>query len=79
MVAAVRNAPPRVQDVSRVLMDLRPGDRLDFGGTGVTIELVGKSGRQARLCVVAPRMLPIKRVEAGEAALPPGYTAKTPR
>jgi sRNA-binding carbon storage regulator CsrA len=61
MPAAVLKAPPHVPDVSRVLMDLQPGESLTFPGSGITVSVVGKSGRSARLCIVAPRSVKIDR------------------
>jgi sRNA-binding carbon storage regulator CsrA len=45
----------------RVYMDLQPGDSLSFGQTGVTVEVVAKSGRAARLCITLPREVRIER------------------
>ena len=49
-------------DTSRVCMDLQPGERVVFAGTGVEIEVVSKSGRHARLRVISPRAVRIERV-----------------
>ena len=49
-------------DTSRVCMDLEPGERVMFTGTGVEIEVMSKSGRHARLRVISPRDVIIKRV-----------------
>lgn len=62
--------------ISRVLMDLRPGERLSFAGEGIEVEVIAKSGRQARLCVTAPRRIKIEKIAEGEAALPASYQRK---
>lgn len=64
------SASPFVE--SRVFMNLEPGERVEFAGTGVCIELIGKSGRQARLQVSMPRQVSIRRTspEAPECAGP---------
>jgi sRNA-binding carbon storage regulator CsrA len=53
-------------------MDLRPGERVLLGDTGVEIEVVHKSGQAARLRVMAPRSVRItKQVAAArERAIP---------
>ncbi len=45
---------------SNLIMDLRPGERLAFNGM-VSVELIQKSGRVARLRVVAPREVSVKK------------------
>jgi len=45
-----------------MIVDVRPGDRLDLQGGLVTVELVQKSGQLARLRVTAPREVAIKKV-----------------
>jgi hypothetical protein len=45
----------------QVCMDLRPGERLVLGGTGIEVEYVHKSGKAARLRVAAPRSVHITR------------------
>lgn len=42
-------------------MDLHPGERLLLGDTGIEVEIVHKSGKAARLRVVAPRSVRITR------------------
>lgn len=49
---------------SNLTIDIRPGERLVLAGL-VTVELVQKSGRVARLLVSAPREVDIKK-ESGE-------------
>ena len=61
MVAAVRNAPAPKGELSRVLVDMQPGDSLTFTEAGITVRVIAKSGRSARLCVVAPRAMKIER------------------
>lgn len=61
MVAAVRNAPAPKGEVSRVLVDLQPGEALCFAEAGITVRVIAKSGRSTKLCVVAPRSLKIER------------------
>lgn len=46
---------------SRVIMDLRPGEKISFAGTGVVVEVVSKSGRASRLCVTSPRTVAITK------------------
>lgn len=48
-------------DMSFMVIDLKPGDRILVGGHLVTIELVQKSGQLARLRVGAPPQVPIKK------------------
>ncbi len=50
----------------QVCMDLHPGERLLLGDTGVEIEIVHKSGKAARLRVVAPRSVRIMRGPAAK-------------
>jgi hypothetical protein len=65
MPAAVLKAPlPAKAEISRVLIDLQPGDALNFPGAGIAVSMVSKSGRSARLCIVAPRSLKIERERA---------------
>lgn len=45
-----------------MIVDVRPGDRLDLQGGLVTVELVQKSGQLARLRVTAPREVKIKKI-----------------
>lgn len=52
---------PALGDTSRVLVDLQPGERMTFAGAGITLALVQKSGRSARLCIIAPRSMKIDR------------------
>lgn len=49
------------QQRGQVCMDLHPGERLLLGDTGIEVEVVHKSGKAARLRVVAPRSVRIKR------------------
>lgn len=58
MSAAVEALAPQA---SRVVIDMQPGERLRFGGTEIEIAFVGKSGRSARLCIVAPKAVKIDR------------------
>lgn len=62
-LAALVSAPAAS---SRVWVDLKPGERMSFPGTGIEIEFVAKSGRQARLCVTSPRAAQIERLQAGQ-------------
>lgn len=51
--------------VTRTVWDVRPGDSLHLVGEGaVTVELVDKSGRLARLKVTAPRDVKISKAGA---------------
>jgi sRNA-binding carbon storage regulator CsrA len=59
------------QRVGRICMDLHPGERLLIGDTGVEVEVVHKSGKAARLRVVAPRDMRISR-ESGAQQLQHG-------
>lgn len=47
-----------------MIVDVRPGDRLELHGGLVSVELVQKSGQLARLRVTAPREVPIRKVSA---------------
>lgn len=49
-----------VADTSTMIVDLRLGDALAVAG--VTVELLHKSGRNARLRVSAPRSLAIRKI-----------------
>lgn len=52
-----------------VIVDLRAGESLALHGGVVTVELMHKSGRMARLRVTAPREVPIeKKSDAATAA-----------
>lgn len=42
-------------------MDLQPGERVAFAGTGIEVEFYAKSGRVARLCFVTPKAVRIER------------------
>jgi sRNA-binding carbon storage regulator CsrA len=48
------------QETTSLVVDMRPGDRLLLE-TGVSVELVQKSGRSARLRVLAPREVQIQK------------------
>ena len=48
-------------DMSRMTVDLLPGDRVDIGG--VSVEVLHKTGRHSRLRIHAPRDVPIHRGE----------------
>lgn len=50
----------------RVVMDLKPGESVEFVGTGVRVALMAKSGRASRLCITSPRDVQIDRVAADE-------------
>lgn len=49
------------EHTSRVHMDIAPGERIAFDGTGVQVEFVAKSGRAARVVITTPRDVPITR------------------
>lgn len=51
---------------SRVSMDIRPGGAIVFDDLGIEVILVAKSGRQARLCVSAPRSVRLTRKDPGD-------------
>jgi sRNA-binding carbon storage regulator CsrA len=51
---------------SRVSMDIRPGGAIVFAKLGIEVTLVAKSGRQARLCVSAPRDVQVSRKDPSE-------------
>ena len=51
---------------SQMIVDLQPGDGVQVGD--VTVEMVHKSGRAARMRIIAPRNLPILRKPANEQA-----------
>lgn len=42
-------------------MDLQPGERVAFAGTGIEVEFYAKSGRIARLCFITPKIVRIER------------------
>lgn len=42
-------------------MDLQPGERVSFAGTGIELEFFAKSGRIARLCFITPKVVRIER------------------
>lgn len=48
------------QGVSRKLIDIREGERIDLAGVA-TVELVHKTGRAARLQISAPRDMKIEK------------------
>ncbi len=47
--------------LSSLIIDVRPGERLDMSGS-VTVELLHKSGQLARLRVTAPRDVVIQKI-----------------
>lgn len=49
---------------SHLLIDVRPGDRLDLGG--VSVEFLHKTGRAARVRVTAPRDVQVVKTTARE-------------
>ena len=51
---------------SSTVWDVRPGDSLEFNSAGIRIQLVHKSGRIARLHVVAPQETKISIEKASE-------------
>lgn len=55
---------PKPGDPARLLLDLEPGQRfrLTLGEVSATVELVHKSGRVARLQVLAPTEVRVARV-----------------
>lgn len=50
---------------SNLIIDIRPGERLMLNEL-VSIELIQKSGRIARLRVIAPREVKVKKQSASE-------------
>lgn len=63
------------QAPTRMTVDMQPGDRVLVGDCAV--ELVHKSGRAARLLIIAPREVPIQR--ANEVSKPvPGMAELHP-
>lgn len=50
--------------VSHVCADLRPGERMTFGATGVSIEVLAKSGRMTRLRLTLPKDVRVQRERA---------------
>lgn len=61
MPAASSAQVPSTTPESRVCMDLRPGERISFGMTGVQVEVMAKSGRATRLRVTLPKDVLIQR------------------
>lgn len=53
-----------IADTSTMIVDMRTGDALALAG--VTVELLHKSGRTARLRVIAPRSLAIKKISSSD-------------
>lgn len=46
---------------SKIHMDVEPGEIVRFGGLGVEVQFVAKSGRCARLVVTTPREVAVER------------------
>lgn len=53
-------------DLSKLTIDIRPGDRLSIDGGRIQVDLLEKSGKVARLRVVAPRDMKIQREECDQ-------------
>jgi len=52
------------QPLSSLIVDVKPGERISFPGADrVSVELLHKSGKAARLRVTAPRDVEITRTE----------------
>lgn len=51
-------------DKSCVVVEIRAGESLDFGNGEISVELIKKSGQQARLRIVAPNDIKIERKPA---------------
>lgn len=51
-------------DKSCVVIEIRTGESLDIGNGEISIELIRKSGQQARLRIVAPTEIKIERKSA---------------
>lgn len=51
-------------DKSCVVIEIRTGESLDIGNGEISIELIRKSGQQARLRIVAPTKIKIERMAA---------------
>ena len=49
--------------ISRLTIDVRPGEQLLLDGKRIVVELLDKSGKLARLRVTAPRDVKIERDE----------------
>jgi len=56
---------PAMQDHTYLMLDVRPGEYLLLGGN-VRVELVQKSGRVARLRVIAPRDVSVEKSKEHE-------------
>jgi len=52
--------------ISRLTIDVRPGEQLLLDGKRIVVELLDKSGKLARLRVTAPRDVEIKREESDQ-------------
>lgn len=61
-----------MQKSSSLIIDIRPGESLSV--SGITVELVQKSGRLARLRVTAPRDMKIEKKDADAKNLAPSMT-----
>lgn len=58
----MENGGLMVEDVSSLVLDVRPGESLSIGEDGgVRVQLIQKSGQLARLRVTAPRDVPIQK------------------
>jgi sRNA-binding carbon storage regulator CsrA len=51
-------------DKSCVVVEIRAGESLDIGNGEISVELIKKSGQQARLRIVAPHDVHIERKPA---------------
>ena len=57
---------PRPEKLSRLVIDLSPGERIAIDGEGgpALVEFVHKSGRIARLNIIAPASVRVKKEAA---------------
>jgi sRNA-binding carbon storage regulator CsrA len=55
--------------ISRLTIDVRPGEQLLLDGKRIVVELLDKSGKLARLRVTAPRDVAISREEKEQPCL----------
>ena len=51
---------------TRTVWDVRPGEQLVLDGSRISVRVLDKSGKHARLLIVAPRDISIRREESDQ-------------
>lgn len=74
-MSAIQSTP----GLGHVFMDVRPGQVLEFAGTGVRIEVISKSGRASRLRITLPQEVRIERFAAEDSRTKHGTMPSTAR